>query len=87
MNIQPLRDLIYCKRHPGDDRVGSIVLAKQAIRKSTRCDVVAVGPECREISQNDIVHINTWEGLEQELNGETIFVIHEDEVQAIEYGL
>lgn len=85
--IRPLHDLVYCRRHPGEDRVGDILLAKQAVKKSTRCDVISIGNNCREVLPGDVVHINTWEGLEQEINGETIFVIHEDEIQAIEYGL
>ena len=85
--IRPLHDLVYCRRHPGEDRIGMIHLAKQAVKKATRCDVVSIGPECTEVEPGDVVHVNTFEGLEQEINGETIFVIHEDEIQAIEYGL
>lgn len=91
-HLRMRNDLVCLRRLPEQETVGSIVLAPSARKKSTVCEVLAVGPgiyrgkrliPC-EVQPGDVVHIHDWQGEDHQIHGEKYTFIHDDEILAIE---
>ena len=62
---------------------GGIILSKTDPKEITKGRVLAVGPNCKDVLENNIVLPNWNAARKNELNDETFFVISEDEIIAI----
>lgn len=92
MNLRPLYDFVFIEKDPVEDKIGSIYIPEKAKQKSTRGKVVAVGPglnvKGRRIPPlckvGDIVHWNEYRGMDFEVDGQKLMVLHDDEIEAVE---
>lgn len=92
VGARPLYDFVFIRKEPVDDKIGSIIIPEKAKQKSTRGTVVAVGPGIVKKGKRippvcqvgDIVHWNEWRGMDFKLGDETLMVLHDDEIEAIE---
>lgn len=91
--MKPLRDIVFVQRDEPEEKEGSIVIPDQARKKATRCRVMYAGPgdyddkgkrKPMTVKVGDIIHINTWVGEEVEVDGEMMYALHDDEIEAIE---
>jgi co-chaperonin GroES (HSP10) len=62
---------------------GGIILTKSDPKEINKARVLAVGPNCKDVLEGDIVLPNWNAARKNELNDETFFVIPETEIIAI----
>jgi chaperonin GroES len=62
---------------------GGIVLTRNDPKEITKGRVLAVGPNCKDIKEGDLILPNWNEARKNDLNNETFFVISEDEIIAV----
>lgn len=62
---------------------GGIILPDSTKDKATTGTVVSAGPSCRELAPGTRILIPAYGGHEITLNGRTLVVLGEDEVQAV----
>jgi len=64
MNIKPLKDLVLVNLAPPKDKEGSIFLPSEREELSrTEGVVLAVGPQCKEVTIGDKIIIPAYGGL------------------------
>ena len=62
---------------------GGIILTRNDPKEITKGRVLAIGPNCRDIKEGDIILPNWNAARKNDINDETFFVISEDEIIAI----
>ena len=62
---------------------GGIILTRNDPKEITKGRVLAIGPNCNDIKEGDIILPNWNAARKNDINDETFFVISEDEIIAI----
>jgi len=62
---------------------GGIILTRNDPKEITKGRVLAIGPNCKDIKEGDIILPNWNAARKNDINDETFFVISEDEIIAI----
>lgn len=62
---------------------GGIILTRNDPKEITKGRVLAIGPNCKDIKEGDIILPNWNAARKNDINDETFFVIPEDEIIAI----
>jgi chaperonin GroES len=94
MEIRPMNDNVLIRRAEVQDVTpGGIIIPEAAKRKSTRAEVVAVGPGKVDknglrfiettVKPGDIVLLSEWSGQEVVVDGETLLFVGEPEILAV----
>lgn len=93
MEIRPMNDNVLIKRADVQDVTpGGIIIPEAAKRKSTRAEVVAVGPGKVDkngrfiettVKPGDLVLLSEWSGQEVVVDGETLLFVGEPEILAV----
>ena len=82
MHLEPLRSRLVAKQFD-DDRVGSIYIPESAKRVSLRATVIAIGPECVNVSVGDTILFGRYAKFDVPLRGEEWkdhFIMNEDDI-------
>jgi co-chaperonin GroES (HSP10) len=58
MRIEPLRDMVVVSLRPERTNGGPLVVVRQARAAVREAEVVAVGPECRDVTVGQVVLVN-----------------------------
>jgi chaperonin GroES len=90
--MRPLHDLVFIKRKPKEEKVGELYIPHQSQKVATVGEIVACGPGIRDkkgrlkpmdVKIGDTVHFNEYIGMDVEMDGEKLVVMHEDEIEAV----
>ncbi len=90
MKFRPLHDRIVVKRIEAEEKTaGGIIIPDTVKEKPSQCEVVAVGPGCRDeagklipidIRAGDRVLFGKWSGTEVKIDGEDLLIMKESDI-------
>jgi len=84
MTFKPLNDLIVVDRDPiVTETAGGLLLASGSLQKPQSGTVVSVGKKVDGIVPGDRIFYSNRTGVEHKVDGETIFLIKEENVIGI----
>lgn len=78
-SLKPLADRIVVKARPDIDKLGSIHLPEQSIKKNQVGDVIAVGSKCKFLSPQDTIVFGIGCGLPVEFRGDELLFMRESD--------
>ncbi len=92
MKIRPLNDFVLVKRCEAEKKVGSIIVPDAAQAKSTRAEVLAVGPGTWSngarlelgVKVGDVVLLAQWGGTDVDERGERTLMVREADILGVE---
>jgi len=93
-SFRPLHERVALRRHPKDDRArpGSSLWRPESSQKNSyRATVLAIGPGCRllqaeGVKAGDVVIISRFADGDRDWGGESLLIIREEEILAVEEG-
>ncbi len=93
MNLRPLRDQVFIRRSEADSvSKGGIIIPENAKRKTRYGKVIAAGPgrvldngkvHPLDVKVGDTVYFRGINGQEVDIDGETLVLLREDEIEAV----
>jgi chaperonin GroES len=93
MKMRPMSDRVVVQRQRADDRsAGGIIIPDAAQKKTSRGEVLAVGPGRLnekgervpvDVAVGDVVLFGDYSGTEISLDGEGLLVIREDDLHLV----
>lgn len=84
MKLEPLNNRVVIQRaKPAEVSKGGVLLPTAAQDKTDEGVVLAVGPNVEELDEGDRVVFGKYVGTEIAVDGETFFVLREDDVVAV----
>lgn len=82
--MKPLRDIVFVRRAEPEEKERGIIIPHQSRKKMTRAEVVAVGPQVKEVEVGNMVHVHTHIGEKHTYDGIEFYALHSNEIEAVE---
>jgi chaperonin GroES len=84
MKIKPIKDRVAIKQDEAQDKTMSgLILPDSAKEKPLSGEVIAVGPQCKEVEVGEKVYYQKYRGTEVDQDGDTIILMREEDILAI----
>jgi len=86
--FDPIGDRVALERIPVESTPGGIIMPGNVTkgREINKSWVVAVGPDCKQVREGDLVIHDAIMAIEATLGSTTVFVVHEKDIEGIVIG-
>jgi len=79
----PTENRVIVEQLPAEEQIGGIVIPESAKEKPKVGQIVALGPDCKQVKLNDWVSFEAYAGTELNIFGRTAMVMPEDQILVV----